>query len=144
MAIKVGQRLLTSSLEEVLVLQVKDISLFLVSCGEKEFILSPYEIFAVILDVTSPETEDVGYVQLRVEDTRKTRPTLAKSGAGFFRFGARASWTVGLGGADLTIRGFVLKESPYLTVLSELGVSQPDRTWVVPTHLLEVCLNIDG
>ena len=125
-------------------MQVKDISLFLVSCGEKEFILSPYEIFAVILDVTSPETEDVGYVQLRVEDTRKTRPTLAKSGAGFFRFGARASWTVGLGGADLTIRGFVLKESPYLTVLSELGVSQPDRTWVVPTHLLEVCLNIDG
>ena len=97
---QVGQRLLTSSLEEVLVLQVKDISLFLVSCGEKEFILSPYEIFAVILDVTSPETEDVGYVQLRVEDTRKNPPHFGEKWGGFFSFRRKSlldGWSWGSG-----------------------------------------------
>ena len=142
MAIKVGQRLLTSSLEEVLVLQVKERN-FLVSCGERAFPLSPYEIYGVILDVSAPETEDVGHVQLSVGETKKARPTFRKSGAGLFRFGARASWTIDVGGAELNIRGFVLRENAYLTILSELGVSAPDRTWVVPTHLLEPCLNVD-
>lgn len=142
MAIKVGQRLLTSSLEEVLVLQVKD-GFFLVSCGDQIFFLTPQEIFGVILNVRSAETEDVGHVQLSVEETKKARPTSRKNGSGFFKLGARASWTINLDSADLKIRGFVLKGSSYCTVLSELGVSAPERTWLVPTNLLEVCLNVD-
>lgn len=136
--IRVGQRILTQDLEEALVLQIEDSSYRLL-LNKKVVYFSENYIFNIISGPTAPETEDVPYQVLRISaPTQRGSHNPPLSGGVFFSLGSLASWKIDVGGAELEIRGVVLRTDPYRTTLSEFGVSVAGREWIVPTQILSV------
>ena len=127
--VRVGQRILTTSLRIAIVLQIES-SCYLTLCEGKETKIKFTDVSNVLEGPVKPETEDVPYTTIRVgvEDRRLRGVVLS--------IGTEVQWEVELNGATLEVNGVVLKSEPYTTTLSEWGVGVSERYWVVPTSIL--------
>ena len=127
--VRVGQRILTTSLRTAIVLQIES-SCYLTLCEGKKKKIKFTDVFNVLEGPVKPETEDVPYTTIRVgvEDRRSRGATLS--------IGTEVQWEVVLKGATLEVNGIVLKSDPYSSTLSEWGVGVSERYWIVPTSIL--------
>ena len=127
--VRVGQRILTTSLRTAIVLQIES-SCYLTLCEGKKKKIKFTDVFNVLEGPVKPETEDVPYTTIRVgvEDRRSRGATLS--------VGTEVQWEVVLKGATLEVNGIVLKSDPYTSTLSEWGVGVSERYWIVPTSIL--------
>ena len=127
--VRVGQRILTTSLRTAIVLQIES-SCYLTLCEGRKKKIKFTDVFNVLEGPVKPETEDVPYTTIRVgvEDRRSRGATLS--------VGTEVQWEVVLKGATLEVNGIVLKSDPYTSTLSEWGVGVSERYWIVPTSIL--------
>lgn len=93
--------------------------------------LEPQSIYAILRGPLMPDTEDVGYQTFTIEDDSKSSPLHS-----FYERGEVVKWVYYVEGAEIEIKGCLLSVRSRSALISEWGVSVPQRYWIVSLNKL--------